>query len=157
MRRLHVVGVSLCQGGVDRVSFGLGEAAKAVIEGGLVHPEFVGKLFGSARPQTGVDETVQGDEAPGRRVSNLSLDRLGLTSSVPEFDVDELVREGTAPFGLELARRHPDTPAIGSAQDGRRERLSPDEDEVQALAEGCPGVPHAREDTRGHGRLRRTA
>lgn len=147
------MGVSLCQGGVDRVSFGLGEAAKAVLEGGLIHPELIGKLLRPARPQTGIDETIQRDEAPGRRISDLFLDCVGLAAAVSVLDVDELVREGTAAFGLELARGHPDAPAVGCAQDVRRECLSPDEGEVEALAEGCPGVPHAREDTRGHGHL----
>ena len=98
-----------------------------------VDPEFVGELLGACRPDDGSDEAIEGMKRRAASMRNFGFDGWRLASSVAGFDVDELVREGTAPLGLELVQGHTDTGAVGCAEDSVGEVVGPDEGYVESV------------------------
>ena len=95
--RLGVARVPACERSVDLRALVLGEVREAIVEG---------------------------DEPSGSFYADLELDGRRLAAGVSAFDVDELVGERASPFGLELARSHPDVGSVGGAQDVAGEVLS---------------------------------
>lgn len=141
------------EGSIDCMAFLLGQMGEPVSQSGFIDPELLGELGGAAGPEACTYEVIEGDQAACGFFTDIGLNGGRLAADMATFDVDELVGEGAAALGLQLARSHPDLRPVGGAENALRQPVGPDEVDVEEGAQGPPGMPHAREDTCGHMRL----
>ena len=76
------------------------ECVQAVREDAWGDPELLGQFMGTVRPCGVPAEGIYGDEAARRFGADLVFNPRRLAAGVPVLDVDELVRDGAAPFIL---------------------------------------------------------
>ncbi|MDY5601415.1 MAG: hypothetical protein SPF88_06430, partial [Schaalia hyovaginalis] len=105
------------EGSIDCMAFFLGQMGEPVSQSGFIDPELVGEFDGVSSPEARANEVIEGDEAACGFFTDIGLDGGRLAADMATFDVDELVGEGAAALGLQLARSHPDIRPVGGAED----------------------------------------